>query len=86
MESERIEQRLRSMLGKITGIEPTGIDQNLPLLRGGLELDSLSVASLVAAVEDEFGINITEEDLTLASLESLSALVNFVESRAMDHF
>jgi acyl carrier protein len=76
---QAIEDRLCLLLGESAGLDPAGIDRSLPLLRGGLELDSLSVAALVAAVQAEFGFDLLEEDLTLASLESLAALAQFIE-------
>ena len=77
--SETIEQHLRSLLAEISGQQ--GFSLDTPLFRGGLELDSLSVATLIAAVERDFGIAVAEEDLSLASLFSLRTLCQFVASR-----
>jgi acyl carrier protein len=76
--NEGIVNRLRELLAGITGQDPDSIDDHLPLLRGGLELDSLTIASFMTAVEDEFGVDILEEDLALDSLESLSALSKYL--------
>ncbi len=73
-------ERLKMMLSDNTGLEAAAIDPRLPLLRGGLELDSLTAAAFLAAVESEFGVNILEEDLTLSSMESLEAMVSFIQS------
>jgi len=77
--SETIEQHLRSLLAEISGQQ--GFSLDTPLFRGGLELDSLSVATLIAAVERDFGIAVAEEDLSLASLSSLRTLCQFVAAR-----
>lgn len=77
--SETIEQHLRSLLAEISGQQSFSLDT--PLFRGGLELDSLSVATLIAAVERDFGIAVAEEDLSLASLFSLRTLCQFVAAR-----
>ena len=77
--SETIEQHLRSLLAEISGQQ--GFSLDTPLFRGGLELDSLSAATLIAAVEREFGIAVAEEDLSLASLFSLRTLCQFVAAR-----
>lgn len=77
--SETIEQHLRSLLAEISGQQ--GFSLDTPLFRGGLELDSLSAATLIAAVEREFGIAVAEEDLSLASLFSLRTLCQFVSAR-----
>ena len=77
--SETIEQHLRSLIAEISGQQ--GFSLDTPLFRGGLELDSLSVATLIAAVERDFGIAVAEEDLSLASLFSLRTLCQFVAAR-----
>ncbi len=77
--SETIEQHLRSLLAEISGQQ--GFSLDTPLFRGGLELDSLSGATLIAAVERDFGIAVAEEDLSLASLFSLRTLCQFVAAR-----
>ena len=74
--SETIEQHLRFLLAEISGQQ--GFSLDTPLFRGGLELDSLSAATLIAAVERDFGIAVAEEDLSLASLFSLRTLCQFV--------
>ncbi len=75
---EQPECRLREILAEVTGLDPRRIDRRQPLLRGGLELDSLTIASLVAAIETEFQVDILEDDLNLASLDSLAALAEYV--------
>ena len=77
--SETIEQHLRSLLAEISGQQ--GFSLDTPLFRGGLELDSLSAVTLIAAVERDFGIAVAEEDLSLASLFSLRTLCQFVAAR-----
>ena len=76
-----LEDRLREIIAGIAGLDPGRIDRRQPLLRGGLEMDSLTVASLVAAIDAEFRVDILEDDLTLASLESLAALAEFIGER-----
>ena len=77
--NETIEQQLRSLLAEISGQQ--GFSLDTPLFRGGLELDSLSAATLIVAVERDFGIAVAEEDLSLASLFSLRTLCQFVAAR-----
>ncbi len=83
MDSDSIEPRLREILAEKTGLDPASIDADTPLLRGGLELDSLTAASFVFAVQEEFGVDLLDEDLSLSSLESLTTLVQFVRKRVM---
>ena len=76
---DTIEQHLRSVLAEISGQQGFSIDT--PLFRGGLELDSLSAATLIATVERDFGIAVAEKDLSLASLFSLRTLCKFVAAQ-----
>ncbi len=55
MEAGAVERRLRAILGEKTALEPASIDPHLPLLRGGLELDSLTLASFVMSVQEDLG-------------------------------
>ena len=77
-----VEGRLRRLVAEIAGCEPDDFDVDTPLFRGGLELDSLSGAVLIAGVEEEFGISIADEDLDLESLHSLRTLCRFVARAA----
>ena len=71
-----IEIRLRALLAEIIGQE--GFSADTPLFRGGLELDSMSAAALIVAIEQNFDIVVAEEDLELSSLYSLQTLSQFV--------
>ena len=73
-----LEQRLRSIIAEVAGCEPHGFEADLPLFRGGLELDSLAGAELILRIEREFGISIADEDLDLEALFSLRTVCRFV--------
>lgn len=49
------------------------------LLLSGL-LDSLSVVKLIAFMEDEFDVSISAADVTIEMMESVTAIVSFLES------
>ena len=52
------------------------------VLFGGLpELDSLAVVELVVALEQRFGIEISDEDVTGPVFETLGSLTALVESK-----
>jgi acyl carrier protein len=62
-------------------VEPSRIGDDQPLFGRGLELDSIDTLELAMAVEDEFGVVITDDDTT--TLLSLNRLVDHVtEHRA----
>jgi acyl carrier protein len=71
-----IETRLCGLLTEIVGQKNFSVD--MPLFRGGLELDSMSAAAFIAAIEQDFAIVLAEEDLELSSLYSLQTLSQFV--------
>ncbi len=73
-----IEQRIRSIIARITGWDAHGFGADVPLFRGGLELDSLSGTQLVLSVEREFRVSIADEDWDLESLHSVQTLCRFV--------
>ena len=73
-----VERCLRRIIAAVAGCEPGDVAPDEPLFRGGLELDSLSGAALIAGIEDEFGISIADEDLDLESLYSARTLCRFI--------
>lgn len=75
-----VEERLRQIVAEIVGCEPYDVDLDTPLFRGGLELDSLSGAALIAGIEEEFAISIADEDLDLESLYSVKTLCRFISA------
>ncbi len=50
------------------------------LLENGI-LDSLGILDVVAFIEGEFSITLSDEDLIPENFQSLEALTSFVESR-----
>lgn len=59
-------------------IEPAVIGDDQPLFGRGLELDSIDTLELAMAVEDKFGVTITDDETE--SLLSLNRLVDHVET------
>jgi acyl carrier protein len=50
-----------------------------PLLGRGIGLDSVQVVELVDAIEQGFGITISDDDLRGVHFETLGAVVTFIE-------
>jgi acyl carrier protein len=50
-------------------------------MRQQLDIDSLAGLELLIWVENEFGIQIDDEDLTVALVDSLDTLAEYVDSR-----
>jgi len=59
-------------------VDPTMIGDDQPLFGRGLELDSIDTLELAMAVEDTFGIAITDDDTD--SLLSLNRLVDHIQA------
>jgi len=57
------------------GIRSIDVDDDL--LAGGI-IDSLAVTQLVAFLEEQFGIYVTDEELTPANFRTLAAIEAFV--------
>lgn len=72
---------LRSVLGDVLGLHPARIaalTPDSPLLGALPELDSMAIATVLAGIEDRFGVIFDDAELTgetLASYGSLLALV-----------
>jgi acyl carrier protein len=59
-------------------VEPAMIGDDQPLFGRGLELDSIDTLELAMAVEEQYGVTITDDDTD--SLLSLNRLVDHVEA------
>ncbi|GGM46320.1 hypothetical protein GCM10012275_16710 [Longimycelium tulufanense] len=60
-------------------VEPELIGDDQPLFGRGLELDSIDMLELAMAVEEEFGVTITDDDAE--SLLSLNRLVDHIQAK-----
>ena len=52
-----------------------------PLLGGLPEFDSMAVVSVVAALEDEFGISVNDDELSAEVFATVGSLTQFVSSK-----
>lgn len=59
-------------------VDPAMIGDDQPLFGRGLELDSIDTLELAMAVEESFGVTITDDDTE--SLLSLNRLVDHIEA------
>ncbi|MEU4424429.1 phosphopantetheine-binding protein [Actinoplanes sp. NPDC024001] len=74
---------VRSMLVSILGIEDREdqLDASTPLLGSLPELDSMAVLEIVAGLEERFGIDVDDDDVTAELFETLGSLTAFVDER-----
>ena len=67
---------------RLHGVSPESIGDEDPLVQGPLGLDSIDILEIALAVEEVYGLKITDEQLGQAAFRSISALAEFVrESR-----
>ena len=60
-------------------LEPDEIAEDSPLFGSGLGLDSVDALEIVVAVESEFGVAITDEDMQ--AFRSINTVVDFIEAK-----
>lgn len=74
---------VRDVLAGVLGIEDraAALDATTPLLGSLPELDSMAVLELVEALQDQFGIEVDDEDVTAELFETLGSLAAFVDAK-----
>lgn len=76
-----IETRIRSILADQLEVAPevlAATGPTTPLIGRGIGLDSVQALGLAVGVEAEFGIRISDEDLTVDLFADLASLTRFV--------
>jgi len=73
---DRIRTILRSSLKLDSGAE---IGDEMPLIGGEYDLDSLDVLLVITTIEKEFGVRIREGVMDRSSFATLGSLADFVE-------
>lgn len=83
MASEDTISAVKELLGQALGLGKCGgrLDANSGLLGSVPELDSMAVVSVLALIEEQFDIEISDDDVDAATFESLGTLADFVESK-----
>lgn len=57
------------------------IDPDMPVLEGGLGLDSIMVVELINLIEENFGVQFAEGDLNTENFVNLRTVAAFIASR-----
>jgi len=60
------------------------LDESSGLLGELPEFDSMAVVSVLTAIEDEFDIVISDDDVTASAFEDVESLTGFVEAMLRD--
>lgn len=58
----------------------TRLDASTPLFGALPELDSMAVIEVIVALQEHFGVDIDEEDITAAAFETVGSLAALVDA------
>jgi acyl carrier protein len=74
---------VKTILINVLGLGEAGrhLNADSPLLGSLPELDSMAVVSLIGALEDHFGIAISDDDISASTFETLGSLASFVAQK-----
>lgn len=78
-----LQDQVRAILRDVLslGSRADGLEAASPLLGALPELDSMAVASVIAAVEDRFGFIVDDDEISGATFATFGSLVEFVASK-----
>jgi acyl carrier protein len=70
---------LREALG--LGERARHLELSTPLLGSLPELDSIAVVTVIAAIEDRFGIVVDDDDISAETFDTVGSLCTFIERK-----
>jgi acyl carrier protein len=75
---------VKDVLIDVLNLGPAGqaLTASSPLLGSLPELDSMAVVTLIGALEERFGIEVDDDDISASTFETLGSLAAFVEQKA----
>ena len=76
-------EQVRSLLGEVLqlGERKSQLEPSTPLLGSLPELDSMAVATVIAGMEDRFGIMIDDDEIDAEVFRTVGTLTEFVDSK-----
>jgi acyl carrier protein len=81
---QELKDRIRRILIeklRLENVKPEDIQDDTPLFGEGLGLDSIDALELVVAIEKEFGVKITDEEVGVKAFQSVSSLAEFLSDK-----
>ena len=78
-----LQNQVRDILRDVLSLDSRadGLEADSPLLGALPELDSMAVASVIAAIEDRFGFIVEDDEISGATFATFGSLVEFVTSK-----
>ena len=77
---EQVREVLRTSLQ--LGAKADSLEASTPLLGNLPELDSMAVATLIAALEEHFDIFIEDDEISAETFETFGSLCTFIDEKA----
>jgi len=76
-------ERVKGVIVKAAGLGPDQrLDEATALIGGGLSLDSVAVLQILVGLEEEFGIEVSADELLRAqAVQTVGALASFIDSK-----
>lgn len=74
-------EQVRLILGDALGLGRLRLDEHAPLLGAVPELDSMAVAGVIAALEQHFGIEVHDDEISARHFATLGSLSAFVRGK-----
>ena len=78
-----VTEQVKSVLGQVLKLEDKArhFDAGTPLFGAIAEFDSRAVVTLVATLEDRFGIIVEDDEITAEVFETVGSLTQFIERK-----
>ncbi len=79
-------QEVRQVVGSILqlGDRTQTLNEDTALLGDIPEFDSMAVVSVLTAIEEQYGIEIEDDEISAETFETLGSLVAFVNTKLQD--
>jgi acyl carrier protein len=65
---------------RLRDVAPASIADDEPLLRGPLGLDSIDILELALAIEERYGVKVTDEQIARKAFQTIAALADYVHA------
>lgn len=78
-----VAEDIKTMLADVLslGARKSLLNESTPLLGSIPELDSMAVVNVITAMEDRFGISVSDDEISADTFATLGTLVGFVEGK-----
>lgn len=78
--SESVVEQLKTIIAEEldVNLKPEDIDESVSLFEDGLGFDSVIIVELIALTEEKFGIQFSDDELSLESFGNLNVLADCI--------